>query len=247
VTEDAARDAARAAGVAVRLVDDTGELEELEALFGELWREPAGAVPATSHLMAALRLSGNYVAGAWRAGELAGGSVAWSSPPEARELHSHLTGVAPDHQGTGVGKALKVHQRAWAAERGYRAITWTFDPLVRRNAAFNLRTLSARAERYLINAYGRMHDVMNEAGGESDRLLVRWEIAPLPPARATGAGCRMLVATPEDIESLRRRSPSQALRWRSRLRESLGGALATGGRVTGFTEAGEYVVEVPGP
>jgi predicted GNAT superfamily acetyltransferase len=247
VTEDAARDAARAAGVAVRLVDDAGELGELEALFGELWREPGGAVPVTSHLMAALRLSGNYVAGAWRAGVLVGGSVAWSGPPAARELHSHLTGVAPSHQGTGVGTALKAHQRAWAAERGYHALTWTFDPLVRRNAAFNLRKLSARVERYLPHAYGWMHDALNEAGGESDRLLVRSELAPAPPAPATGAGCRVLVATPEDIESLRQRSPSEALIWRSRLRESLGGALAAGGRVTGFTEAGEYVLEVPAP
>ncbi|HLI42897.1 MAG TPA: GNAT family N-acetyltransferase [Acidimicrobiales bacterium] len=247
MTEDAARDAARVAGVDVRLVDDTGELEELEALFGELWREPGGAVPVTSHLMAALRLSGNYVAGAWRAGELAGGSVAWSGPPEARELHSHLTAVVPGHQGTGVGTALKAHQRAWAAERGYHAITWTFDPLVRRNAAFNLRTLSARVERYLPNAYGPMHDALNAAGGESDRLLVRCEIAPASPPATTGTGRRILVATPEDIESLRRGSPSEAQSWRSRLRESLGGALAAGGRVTGFTEAGEYVVEVPCP
>ena len=80
-----------------------------------------------------------------------------------------------------VGYALKLHQRAWALQRGIATITWTFDPLVRRNAYFNLAKLGVRATRYLPNFYGAMQDPIN-AGDDTDRLLVDWDLAS-PPKR----------------------------------------------------------------
>ncbi|NEP08647.1 MAG: GNAT family N-acetyltransferase, partial [Okeania sp. SIO4D6] len=47
-----------------------------------------------------------------------------------------MTGILPGVQHSGVGRAMKQHQRDWAIERGIPWITWTFDPLVRRNAWF---------------------------------------------------------------------------------------------------------------
>lgn len=252
VTEDPLLSAERRAGVKVRLVDDVAELGLVASLFADLWQEPGGQAPASAHLLAALRLSGNYVSSAWRDGELLGASMAWSGPPRGRELHSHVTGVRAARQGGGIGLALKLHQRSWAAERGYESITWTFDPLVRRNAAFNLLTLGARPERYLVNAYGEMDDVLNADGGESDRLLVRWHVAAEPVAAPLGAPPPgetrpVLVPTPEDVSELRRTAPSEAAAWRLRLREELASALAAGARITGLTKAGEYEVEVPVP
>ena len=52
---------------------------------------------------------------------------------------------------------------------------WTTDPLVRRNAYFNLTKLGAAAPEYLVNFYGQMRDGIN-AGEESDRLLIRWQL-----------------------------------------------------------------------
>jgi hypothetical protein len=51
------------------------------------------------------------------------------------------------------------------------------------------------------------------------------------------------IPTPDDIVVLRRTDPAAALEWRRRLRADLGGALAAGCRITGFTRAGAYVVE----
>jgi predicted GNAT superfamily acetyltransferase len=63
------------------------------------------------------------------------------------------------------------------------------------------------------------------------------------PSRTAGAGRRLLVAVPPDIETLRVSDPACAAAWRSALREALAPTMAKGGRVTGFDKAGWYVVE----
>lgn len=52
----------------------------------------------------------------------------------------------------------------------------------------------------------------------------------------------VLVSVPPDIEGLRTTDPGKADAWRAALRESLGGLMAAGGRVTGFDRAGFYVI-----
>ena len=75
---------------------------------------------------------------------------------------------------------------------------WTTDPLIRRNAYFNLAKLGAEAPEYLVDFYGQMPDAFN-AGDESDRLLIRWH---LDAKRAEAAARGDL---PElDVEKLRR-------------------------------------------
>ena len=92
--------------------------------------------------------------------------------------------------------------------------------------------------------YGPIHDSINAADA-SDRLLMAWptddsRTRPTAPEKAL----RQLVRTPDDIVALRRSDPPEALEWRHRVREELGGLLARGGVVTGFTRDGAYAVEV---
>jgi predicted GNAT superfamily acetyltransferase len=136
---------------------------------------------------------------------------------------------------------VKLHQRAWAADRGLAWIVWTFDPLVRRNAWFNLAVLGARVDEYLVDFYGPIEDAVN-AGDETDRLLVAWAVPEEPP-RAREPH-QVAVPTPEDVVALRRSDPAAAAEWRQRLRTELAGRLATGARVVGFTETGEYEVRL---
>ena len=56
---------------------------------------------------------------------------------------------------------------------GMAKIVWTFDPLVRRNAMFNLARLGARATRYEVDFYGPVRDAIN-GEDETDRLVVEW-------------------------------------------------------------------------
>ncbi|WP_240973373.1 hypothetical protein [Nonomuraea composti] len=157
--------AAARAGVVIRELRKLGEFKQVYRLFDEIWHpEPANA-PVTVELMAGFAHTGNYVAGAFAGDAMVGASVGFLAAE--RSLHSHVTGAVI---GKGVGYALKLHQRAWCQERGLERITWTFDPLVRRNASFNLVKLGARPEAYLTEFYGAMADAINE-GDASDRLL----------------------------------------------------------------------------
>ncbi|WP_067177954.1 hypothetical protein [Microtetraspora niveoalba] len=243
------------------------EFEDVFRLFDEIWRpEPAGA-PITVELMRALSHAGNYVAGVYEDGRLAGASVGFLAAPAGRVLHSHVTGALA---GRGIGFALKLHQRAWALDRGLERITWTYDPLVRRNAHFNLAKLGARPEEYLPSFYGAMEDAIN-AGDESDRVLAVWRLTerrvlaavrrepyepPVPRDAATGLADvdgrpvpgrtdaeTVLVAVPGDIESLRSTDPGVAKAWRHAVREVLGGLMREGARVTGFHRKSCYIVQ----
>jgi predicted GNAT superfamily acetyltransferase len=93
-------------------------------------------------------------------------------------------------QGAGVGFGLKQHQRDWALERHIDEITWTFDPLLRRNAWFNLMKLGGEVAAYHPNFYGDMIDSINSSD-ESDRCLIRWRLSgPHPVADMSSAGGR---------------------------------------------------------
>jgi len=222
--------------VVVRQLTDLPDLVAVQELYEQTWEtSPVGA-----KLLRALTMVGGYVAGAFDGEDMVGASVGFCSPPAGAELHSHVTAVAAGARGRSVGYALKLDQRAWALRHGITEISWTFDPLVRRNAYFNLVKLGADVVEYLPDCYGPMDDAINR-GGESDRLLVRWRLDAAPVSGTTGR--TVLVAVPEDIEALRAKDPARARRWRMDVREQLGGLLADGERVTGFDRTGGYIVE----
>lgn len=171
-----AQKAAARAGVTVTSVREISGLEELSGLFAETWGG-AGGGPMNSHILRAMTLAGSYVAGAVQVGGgLVGGSAGFAAIGGGEpELHSHITAVRPAARGSGIGRALKLHQRAWSLDRGIEVVTWTFDPLVRRNAIFNIAGLAARPIGYLQNVYGNMRDDINR-DDVSDRFWLRWEL-----------------------------------------------------------------------
>jgi predicted GNAT superfamily acetyltransferase len=173
-----------------------------------------------------------------------GASIAFFAPPAARSMHSHITGVLPGLQSQGLGRLLKQHQREWAFARDVGRITWTFDPLVARNAHFNLRVLGARITEYLVDHYGPMDDGVNR-GDETDRIMVSWALAA-PPA-PTPADERVVasVAVPHDIETMRRASPMDAAAWRTRVREEFLARLGEGLVVGGFDDERGYLFVRP--
>lgn len=170
----AAENAATAAGVTVREVTDLDGLEQVVQLFATIWGRDASP-PMTLELLRAFSKAGNYVAGAFDEDRLVGACVGFFHAPAEDALHSHIAGVAGGMTGRNIGFALKLHQRAWALLRGVSQIAWTFDPLVGRNAYFNLAKLAAEPVEYLHNFYGTMHDTINGTD-DSDRLLVRWSL-----------------------------------------------------------------------
>jgi predicted GNAT superfamily acetyltransferase len=162
--------------VVISELHDLDDMRELESLLAAIWGSSVES-PVNRELLRALAHSGNYVAGARAGNRMVGGLVGWLGGTPAHELHmhSHILGVVVESQVRGLGFELKQHQRRWCLERGVKVVEWTTDPLVRRNVYFNLGKLGAHARQYLINFYGVMADGLN-AGEESDRLLIRWQL-----------------------------------------------------------------------
>ena len=145
-------------------------------LFNSVWgathEEPL--IPANT--LRALEHSGNYVFGAYDGDRIVGAIVGFLGRLDGSlQLHSHILGVSPVAQDRTIGFALKQHQRAWALTHGIDVVTWTFDPLVRRNAYFNIAKLGATVRAFYPNFYGAMTDGIND-GDESDRVLVEWSL-----------------------------------------------------------------------
>lgn len=249
--------------VEVRALTTPEACHHCSELYAEVWGLPASESPMAGEVLIALAHSGNYVVGAYTpSGALIGGAAAWFGVDEddgTRFLHSHVAAVAPATQGLRVGRSLKEHQRQWCRHRGVAEIRWTFDPLVRRNAWFNLTRLGAVGVRYVEDYYGGLEDGIN-AGGATDRMVVHWAVdaaaepveapsgaypvldvgrgdAPVvldtdPPAIALG------VWLPEDIIAMRRGQPDLASEWRRAQRSVLVPAFAAGYRATAVTPEG---------
>lgn len=246
----------------IRELTEMDELQQAADLLAAIWGYPADQGPITPELLRALAHSGNYVAGAWEGDRLVAASAGFlGTHGDALHLHSHIAGVHPEHQGAQIGLALKHHQRTWAAERGVASIEWTFDPLVRRNAFFNLSKLRARIVGYEPHFYGVMRDAMN-AGDETDRAVVRWDVRASESAPPSQTGVVVLRAgddgapvvdksdadvlkawIPEDVVALRQADPEAALAWRAALRDTLGAAVNDGYVATGMTRDGWYTLE----
>ncbi|TDW14259.1 GNAT family N-acetyltransferase [Kribbella kalugense] len=189
VATEAGLAAATAARVQVRELRELAELDAVYRLYDSIWRPDPKNPPVTTELLRALTKAGNYVGGAYDGDELIGACVGFFSAPAEVAMHSHVAGVSGLARGRNVGFALKLHQRAWALRRGVSTIAWTFDPLIRRNAYFNVAKLAAQPAEYLTNFYGDMRDGIN-SGDDTDRLLVRWELDS--PAVAAAAARRSL-------------------------------------------------------
>ncbi|WP_144793568.1 GNAT family N-acetyltransferase [Microbacterium paludicola] len=251
IVERAIRDAERAAsaaGVRVRELDDVDAQAQAIALLADIWgRAPENPV-VPPELLRALGKAGGYVGGAFAGAELVGVGIAFHGDPDRRALHSHVTGVASGMIGRSVGFALKQHQRAWALSRRLDVIEWTFDPLVARNARFNIEKLGAEPTEYLTNFYGEIRDGVN-GGDETDRLLVTWRLrdetvveragAPTPTPRREDDVC---VPVPSGIAHIRREDPSAARAWREQVRERLAALMGSGHRIVGFDRADGYVL-----
>ena len=177
--------AANGAGVAVRPLSDPAELRAVCRLFDGIWHPDPADAAVTPSLLRALSKAGSYVAGAYDCGGggLIGACVGFFAAPTRQELHSHVAGVSAAARGRSVGRALKLHQRAWALSQGVTTVTWTFDPLVSRNAYVNLVKLGATPAQYLPDFYGSMGDAIN-GNDLTDRLLLRWELTADHVARA---------------------------------------------------------------
>ena len=214
-------------------------------IFDSVW-PTMNETQITANLLQALVHSGSYLIGVFDAAKIVGASFAFPSIEPEIHLHSHMTAFIESHRDQGLGTKVKMHQWQWAKERKYSSITWSYDPLVRRNARLNILKLGADLISYQPNFYGNMADELNH-GDESDRLMVRWDTTsamPTPRTELTEPPYDAeLIALPEDIVALRRMDPALSSQYRLEVRAAFLAAFAAGKKVVGFSMLNEYVLE----
>lgn len=191
--------------ISLRRLDSVEDAEHFSRLEALIWNSPPeDNVPI--HVTITVIRNGGGLIGAfaddgpaetggmvgltfWFPGIGVAGTGARGAAPRVK-MCSHMAGVLPAWQGQGVGLALKLAQRAAILEQGMTDwVTWTYDPLFRTNAVFNIRRLGAVCNTYRANWYGVMRDGLN-AGVPSDRCQVDWWL--------TSARVVSRLAQPED-------------------------------------------------
>ena len=214
-------------------------------IFDSVWPSD-NETQITSNMLQAMVHAGSYLVGIFDERKVVGASFAFPSIEPEIHLHSHMTAFIDSHRDQGLGTAVKKHQWAWAKERGYKSITWTFDPLVRRNARLNILKLGADLISYQSNFYGNMADELN-SGDESDRIMVRWDTTseiPAPRQEIIDPPYDTeLIALPQDIVAIRQSDPEKSQEYRLQVREAFLQAFSEGKKVVGFSAHNEYVLE----
>ena len=232
--------------IQVRELDNLQDQDFGRNIFDITWSMDAGT-EITPNLLQAMVHSGSYLSGAFIDNKIVGAAFAFPATNGGLHLHSHMTAVLPEFRDKGVGYSLKIDQWNWAKKKNYSHLSWTFDPLVRRNAKLNIAKLGVDISAYHPNFYGDMPDALN-AGDESDRLMVSWRTdIDAPKARElitkpeTGD---ILIEIPEDIVAIRSKNQSESMKWRRQVREQFLAAFEKNGKVIGFSANNEYVVRI---
>lgn len=181
VAQRAAEAAAERSGVEIRVAHGRADGDAVRGLFDETWPSASEGTQVTPNLLHALQHSGSYASLALdrETGAPVGAALGFpgysDNVPGRLYLHSHMAAVRADLRNRRIGTALKLHQRWWAMTQRIPVISWTFDPLVRRNAFLNVIRLGVEVREYHPDFYGEMDDAIN-AGDRTDRLVAWWVV-----------------------------------------------------------------------
>ncbi|MDP9296409.1 MAG: GNAT family N-acetyltransferase, partial [Actinomycetota bacterium] len=248
-----ASDAARSAGVELRPLDGLDDAELILDVMIATWGEHQ-LIPR--ELIRALQESGNVPWGAFADEALIGYVMGFlGNDADGPHVHSHMLAVRPGRRSKGVGYALKMAQRAQALDVGVLVVRWTYDPMLARNAYFNLQKLGGFADRFHRDFYGEMGDLLNR-GDRSDRFVVRWDLdrfaamfrqpdgrsvpvlgrsddesvhpERVGDPRVEGDLVGAIVEIPPDYPELRNRKPDLAREWRDACAQAFEDCFAVG-------------------
>jgi len=232
--------------VQVQILETLTDQNLARGIFDETWAMDAGT-EITPNLLQAMVHNGAYLSGAFIGEKCVGAAFAFPATTAGLHLHSHMTAVLDDYRDKGIGYSLKIDQWNWAKKNNYKEITWTFDPLVARNAKLNLIKLGVDISDYYPNFYGDMPDALN-AGDESDRVMASWKVVGNQPVAKSVIinpdKADTLIKIPADIVTIRSEDISENLKWRHKVRDEFMRAFEKGGKVVGFSANNEYVVRV---
>ena len=252
-------------GILIRMLSSHEDYEQAVNLQDETWGAGfSDRVPA-----AILRVGqkvGGVSAGAFDAnGTLVGFVFGLTGVREGKLVHwSDMLAVRESARGHRLGERLKIFQRDVVHALGVEKMLWTFDPLVARNAHFNLNRLHAGIAEYVPNFYGANTGSPLHGNLPTDRCVAEWIFTPTTVAARRAATAngndtpfvttiaddfdvrnvdsfvdapRVHVPIPSDIEPILKTNQKTALAWRLATRAAMMHYLARGYRVSSFRRA----------
>ena len=159
--------------IELRHCKEIGEFQACVDLQREVWNfADADLIPIRMFVVASK--IGGQVIGAFDGPALVAFAL---SIPGARNghtyLHSHMLAVKEKYRNAGLGRRVKLAQRAEALTRGFELMEWTFDPLEIKNAYLNIEKLGAIVRRYTLNQYGISSSPL-QGGLPTDRCVAEW-------------------------------------------------------------------------
>ena len=163
----------------IKVLETPDDMPAVEALQRAVWPgSETDVVPA--HMLITAVHNGGLLVGAFVNEQLVGFVFGFPgiefTPDGPRPKHcSHMMGIHPAQRDSGIGFALKRAQWQMVRHQGLDHVTWTYDPLLSRNAYLNIAKLGAVCNTYRRSEYGDMRDGLN-AGLPSDRFLADWWI-----------------------------------------------------------------------
>lgn len=249
----------RSDGIVIRDCDTLEDYLACVTIQEETWgRGFSERVPA-----AILRVSqrvGGIAAGAFDPqGQMLGFVFGITGVQDGALVHwSDMLAVRAAARGRHIGAQLKQFQREKICALGVRTMMWTFDPLVARNAHFNMNSLGAFPLEYVVNMYGTTRSALHGAL-PTDRFIVSWECQPEVPHQVrdgTGAygdvplmnpvahgtpslatvddAPQLRVQIPFDVQPIIQQQPALAARWREVTRRAFMNRMAAGYRISAF-------------
>ena len=247
-----------AASITLRRLETLADYEACCAIQEETWGEGFRERVPIAILMVAQKIGG-VTAGAFDShGRLLGFVFGLTGLRDGRLVHwSDMLAVRTEARGRQLGARLKQYQRALVRTIGVERMLWTFDPLVARNAHFNINRLGASASEYVTDMYGANTGSVLHGTQPTDRIIIEWDLATEHTRGRTTLGAAVPhapVIDPVDIDGVPGIAPfpeTAAVRiqipddvqlldhdrratWRSVTRASFLAAFERGYRVTGF-------------
>ena len=233
------------AGVALEIRDcrTFAEYDACVALQMETWGYEALDVIPRKLFVVARRVGGQVIGAFTAQGALAGYALALPGVRDRQPyLHSHMLAVRPEVRNQGLGRRLKLAQRADALARGIRRMEWTFDPLEIKNAFFNIEKLGAIVRSYTVDFYG-VSSARIQGGRPTDRLHAEWWLdservnMAVEGRRAPRADIEMRISLPRQVMEWKESAAGadQAIALQHANHASFVQAFGRGLAVTGFT------------
>jgi predicted GNAT superfamily acetyltransferase len=232
--------------ILIREVETLEGFEECVQLQRKVFASPDLEISPVRHLLVA-RYAGGFTLGAYAGERLV--AFVLSLPMFLENLkpafYSHMTAVDQEFQSIGIGARLKWAQRTRALMVGVDYIKWTYQPVLARNAHFNIERLGVTIETYKPNFYGTGAEANDSKiqvmDVDSDRLFADWHLTS-PKVVALSKGEKFVesgeviktISIPPDWNTLVVEDTKRAIREQERIKHEFQTAFAEGLIVRGF-------------